>query len=156
MQADPEFYGPLQYGPVWMWAAVALLVLVATWYAFVIAATRRPREAQEVKRPAQLTDLAALKAAYLQRIDDVERDAAAGKRGARDSHQEISLLLRKFVRDATGVDAPRMTQADLASHPLPAAAAAVGALYPAAFGPEPVPSVASSAAAARRAVQAWS
>jgi hypothetical protein len=156
VQADPEFYGPLQYGPVWMWTAVALLVLVAAWYAFVIAATRRPREAREVKRPAQLTDLAALKTAYLQRIDDVERDATAGKRGARDAHQEISLLLRKFVRDATGVDAPRMTQADLASHPLPAAAAAVGELYPAAFGPEPVPSVASSAAAARRAVQAWS
>lgn len=156
MQADPEFYGPLQYGPVWMWAGVALLVLVAAWYAFVLAATRRPpREVREVNRPAPLTDLAALKAAYLQRIDDVERDAVAGKRGARDSHQEISLLLRKFVRDATGVDAPRMTQADLASHPLPAAAAAVGALYPAAFGPEPVPSVASSAAAARRAVQAW-
>ncbi|GAA3407073.1 hypothetical protein [Pseudarthrobacter polychromogenes] len=155
MQADPEFYGPLQYGPVWMWAGVALLVLVAAWYAFVLAATRRPREAHSIQRPAQLTNLAALKAAYLQRIDDVERDAAAGTRSARGSHQEISLLLRKFVRDATGVDAPRMTQADLARHPLPAAAAAVGALYPAAFGPDPVPSVASSAAAARRAVQAW-
>ena len=156
MQADSGFYGPLQYGPEWMWAGVALLVLVAAWYAVVLAATRRPREAREVKPSAQLTDLAALKAAYLQRIDDVERDAAAGTRSVRSSHQEISLLLRKFVRDATGVDAPRMTHADLARYPLPAAAAAVGALYPAAFGPEPVPSVASSAAAARGAVQAWS
>lgn len=155
MQADPGFYGPLQYGPAWMWAGVALLALVAAWYGVVLAATRRPREAHAVHRPARLTDLAALKAAYLQRIDDVERDAAAGTRSARGSHQEISLLLRKFVRDATGVDAPRMTQSDLAGHPLPAAAAAVGALYPAAFGPDPVPPVASSAAAARRAVQAW-
>ena len=155
MQADAEFYGPLQYSPVWVWAGAGLLVLVAAWYAFVLAATRRPRDVEAVRRPAQLTDLAGLKAAYVQRIGDVERDAASGTRSARESHQEISLLLRKFIRDATGVDAPRMTHADLAKHPLPAAAAAVAELYPAAFGPEPLPSVAGSAAAARRAVQAW-
>lgn len=155
MQADPEFYAPLQYGPVWVWAGVGLLVLVAAWYAFVLAATRTPRDVEAGRGTLQLTDVAALKAAYLQRINDVERDAASGTRSARDSHQEISLLLRKFVRDATGVDAPRMTHADLVEYPLPAAAAAVGELYPAAFGPEPLPSVAVSAAAARRAVQAW-
>ena len=155
MQADPGFYGPLLYGPQWVWAGGGLLVLVAAWYGFVLAVTRRPRETEACRRPARLTDLAVLKAAYLQRIRDVERDAAAGIRSTRESHQEISLLLRKFVRDATGVDAPRMTHADLAQHPLPEAAAAVGELYPAAFGPEPLPSVAGSAAAARRAVQAW-
>ncbi|HEU4667965.1 MAG TPA: hypothetical protein VFS79_09905 [Arthrobacter sp.] len=155
MQAEPEFYGPLQYTGVWGWAGVGLLVLVAAWYAFVVATTRTPRAAEAGQRPAPLSDLAGLKAAYLRRIDDVERDAAAGKRSARDSHQEISLLLRKFVRDATGVDAPHMTHADLAGHPLPAAASAVAELYPAEFGPGPLPSVAGSAAAARRAVQAW-
>jgi hypothetical protein len=155
VQAEPEFYGPLQYASLWGWAGVGLLVLVAAWYAVVFAATRTPRGAEARRRPAKLTDLAGLKAAYLQRIDDVEKDAAAGQRSARDSHQEISLLLRKFVRDATGVDAPRMTHADLAEHPLPAAASAVGQLYPAEFGPEPLPSVAGSAAAARRAVQSW-
>ena len=155
MQVEPEFYGPLQYDSVWGWAGLALVVLTAAWYAVVFAATRTPRGADARQRPAQLTDLAELKAAYLERIDDVERDAASGKRSIRDSHQEISLLLRKFVRDATGVDAPRMTHADLAKHPLPAAASAVGQLYPAEFGPEPLPSVAGSAAAARRAVLAW-
>lgn len=155
MQAEPEFYGPLQYASVWVWAGVGLLVLVAAWYAIVFAATRAPRGEEDRQRPGRLTDLAGLKAVYLQRIDDVERDAAAGKRSARESHQELSLLLRKFVRDATGVDAPRMTRADLAEHPLPAAASAVGQLYPAEFGPEPLPSVAGSAAAARKAVQAW-
>lgn len=155
MQAEPEFYGPLEYAPVWGWAGAGLLVMVAAWYAFVFTATRKPLGVQARHRPARLTELAGLKAAYLQRIDDVERDAAAGKRSARDSHQEISLLLRKFIRDATGVDAPRMTRTDLAEHPLPAAASAVGQLYPAEFGPEPLPSVAGSAAAARKAVQAW-
>jgi hypothetical protein len=139
-----------------MWAGAALLALVAGWYVFVLASTRQPRNAEPGRRPAALTDLSALKAAYLQRIDDVERDAAAGHLSLRASHQEISLLLRKFVRDATGVDALRMTRQDLERHPLPAAAAAVGVLYPAEFGMEPLPPVSASAASARQTVRTWS
>lgn len=156
VQADSEFHGPLQYSPVWMWAGLSLLLLLAGWYVFVFTSTRRPRMDKNAADVAPLTDLPALKAAYLQRITDVEHHAAAGNLAARSAHQEISLLLRRFVRDATGVDAPRMTHADLAEHPLPAAAAAIAALYPGEFGPEPLPAVEATAATARKAVRSWS
>lgn len=155
MQGDPGFHGPLPYSPMWLWAGLGLLLLVAAWYIFVFTSTRQPRQ-DTARVTAPLTDLPALKAAYLQRISDVEHNAAAGSLAARAAHQEISLLLRRFVRDATGVDAPRMTHADLAEHPLPAAAAAISALYPGEFGPEPLPAVAASAATAREAVRSWS
>lgn len=159
MQADPGFFAPLQYSTAWAWCGVALLVLVAGWYVFVLATTRtawRPEPAGSAKGRSALTDLPSLKAAYLQRIRDVEQAAAAGTLDARPAHQEISLLLRGFVRDATGVDATRMTHQDLARHPLPVAADAVQDLYPAEFGPGPLPSVAASAARASAAVRAWS
>ena len=155
MQADPAFYGPLSYSPAWMWCGLAVLALVAGWYAYVLLSTRTaPASSPAPVRPA-LTDLPALKAAYLQRIQDVDREAAAGSLEARAAHQQISMLLRGFVRDATGVDATRMTHQDLLRHPLPAAADAVKALYPAEFGPGPLPSVAGSAARASAAVRAW-
>ncbi|MDQ0768876.1 hypothetical protein QF031_001625 [Pseudarthrobacter defluvii] len=159
MQADPGFFGPLQYSPGWVWCGAALLALVAGWYVYVLATTRtatRPASGSSGPDRAALTDLPALKAAYLQRIHDAEHAAAAGSLDARHAHQEISLLLRAFVRDATGVDATRMTHQDLARHPLPAAADAVQALYPAEFSPGPLPSVAASAARASAAVRAWS
>ncbi|VXB43404.1 conserved hypothetical protein [Arthrobacter sp. 9AX] len=155
MQAEPELLGPLPYSPLWTWAGLALLLLVAAWYTFVFASTRPPRQ-KATAVPAPLTDLPALRAAYLQRITDVEQEASAGNVSARAAHQQISLLFRRFVRDATGVDAPRMTRADLARHPLASAAAAVGALYPGEFGPEPLPAVAVSAMMAREAVRTWS
>jgi hypothetical protein len=155
VQADPEFLGPLPYSPLWTWAGAILLLLVAAWYAFVFAGTRRPRP-RPASLPAPLTSLPALQSAYLQRIDDVEQEAATGTISARAAHQEISFLLRRFVRDATGVDAPRMTHADLVKHPLPRASEAVGALYPGEFGSGPLPSVAASAATAREAVRSWS
>lgn len=159
MQADPGFYGPLQYSPAWLWCGAALLALVAGWYAYVFASTRKAeRSAQRSSKPGRsaLTDLPALKAAYLQRINEVEEAAAAGHLEARGAHQQLSLLLRGFVRDATGVDATRMTHHDLARHPLPAAADVVQALYPAEFGPGPLQSVSVSAAKASAAVRSWS
>ena len=41
-------------------------------------------------------------ATYLRRIDAVAVDAAAGRLSARASHQELSLLVRSFVRDIAG------------------------------------------------------
>ena len=48
-----------------------------------------------------------------------------------------------------------MTLAELDSHPLPAAADAVGRLYPGEFGAEPLPPLARSAETARQAVRSW-
>jgi hypothetical protein len=158
VQADPGFYGPLQYSSAWLWCGMALLALVAGWFVFVLASTHVPkRSTQGSSAPVRsaLTDLPALKAACLQRIKDVEDAVAAGQLEERMAHQHISLLLRGFVRDATGVDATRMTHQDLARHPLPAAASVIEALYPAEFGPGPLPSVTVSAAQASAAVRAW-
>ncbi|HKU03252.1 MAG TPA: hypothetical protein VJQ80_10625 [Arthrobacter sp.] len=157
MQADPGFYGPLQYSEAWMWCGAALLALVAGWYVFVFATTRTAAHSTPGRAGSRsaLTDLPGLKAAYLQRIHDVEQEAAAGNLDARAAHQQVSLLLRGFVRDVTGVDATRMTHQDLARHPLPAAAHVIEALYPAEFGPGPLPSVAALAARAAEAVRTW-
>jgi hypothetical protein len=156
VQDNSGFYGPLHYSPLWLWCGLALLALVAAWYVAVFAGTRTAPPPGQGSARSTLTDLPALKAAYLQRIQDVDRAAAAGALDARTAHQQISLLLRGFVRDATGVDATRMTHQDLARHPLPAAAVVVEALYPAEFGPGPPPSVTASAAKAAAAVRAWS
>jgi hypothetical protein len=150
------FYGPLQYSPLWLWAGTGLLALVLGWYVFVLLSTRTRPVPAAAPRFTPPSDINSLKEAYLLRIDAVVADAAAGRLTSRASHQELSLLVRKFTRDVTGVDAPRMTLAELASHPLPAAANAVGLLYPGEFGAEPLPPLARSAETARQAVLSWS
>lgn len=155
MQDNAGFYGPLQYSPLWLWAGIALLTLIVGWYAAVFLSTRDRPAPPAAPRFTPPSDIHSLKEAYLARIDAVEADAAAGRLTSRASHQELSLLVRKFTRDVTGVDAPRMTLAELDSHPLPAAAHAVGRLYPGEFGAEPLPPLARSAETARQAVRSW-
>jgi len=155
VQDNGGFYGPLQYSPLWLFAGIGLLVLVLGWYVIVFLSTRKRPLPAAARRYTPPSDIHSLKEAYLQRIDAVEADAAAGRLTSRASHQELSLLVRKFTRDVTGVDAPRMTLAELDSHPLPAAATAVGRLYPGEFGAEPLPPLARSAETARQAVRSW-
>lgn len=138
-----------------MWAGIALLALALGWYCFVFLSTRQRRRPAPPARFTAPSDLPALKQAYLHRIDAVAAGAADGSLTYRESHQELSLLVRSFVRDVTGVDAPRMTLAELRGHPLPGIAEAVGRTYPGEFGPEPLPPLLESAEQARQAVWQW-
>lgn len=155
MQDNSGFYPPLQYSPLWTWLGLALLALVLGWFAYVFLRTRKPRQPAASPRFTPPSDIAGLKEAYLERIDAVAADAQAGVLTARASHQELSLLVRKFARDVTGVNAPGMTLAELQRHPLPMAAQAVSRIYPGEFPAGPLPPVAQSAETAREAVRLW-
>lgn len=174
---DGDFFGPLEYSGWFPWAAFGLLVLVAVWYAYLFRSTRRrPAGQQAVQAPpppaVAAPDLARLRRDYLERIDAVDREAAAGTRSGRSAHQELSLLIRSFVRDASGVDATRMTLAELravgavgavsavgaagtGAPGIPAAADAIAALYPAAFAAGPASDAADAARTAREVVRSW-
>lgn len=173
---DGDFFAPLAYSDWYPWAALGLLVLVAGWYAYVLRSTRRRpagQQAEEVPAPPSAVaapDLDRLRRDYLERIDAVDREAAAGTRSGRSAHQELSLLIRSFVRDASGVDATRMTLAELravctegavgvavgtAVHGVPAAADAIAALYPAAFAAGPASGAKDAARTARDVVRSW-
>jgi hypothetical protein len=176
---DGDFLGPLDYSAWFPWAGLGLLVLVAGWCGYVVLSTRRrppvPQAVPPDPGPAAGPDLARLRREYLQRIDAVAGGAAAGTRSGRSAHQELSLLLRSFVRDASGLDATRMTLAELralgqappmqappgrttphtTTPGLPALSRAVAALYPAAFGPAAASGVPEAADTAREVIRSW-
>ncbi|MCY1240401.1 hypothetical protein D9M72_532480 [compost metagenome] len=165
MGNDTGFYAPLAYSAWLPWAGLGVLVLVAAWLAYVILSTRRRPDMSAAAPPAPPSDPSSLKRDYLRRIDVVTADAAAGRLSARASQQELSLLIRSFVRDIAGIDAPRMTLAELNEQNIPAAALAVSSLYPAEFSPGPCDtdvgdtelgdSVAVAAETAREVVRTW-
>lgn len=171
MENDAGFYAPLSYSPWLPWAGLGLLLLVAVWLAYVFLSTRQKTGSWTAPASGPPSDPSSLKGDYLRRIDAVAADSATGRLSARAAHQALSLLIRSFVRDIAGIDAPRMTLAELREQNIPAAALAVSSLYPAEFGPEPRDSepgdsepgdpepgdsVATAAETAREVVRTWS
>jgi hypothetical protein len=154
MDGRADFYGPLLYSPWLLWLGPGLVVLLAGWFLYVFISTRRPRTPAE--RPLPASDLNALRADFLERIDRVAADTQSGRLPARQAHQELSLLVRLFVQSASGVAAPRMTLAEFKENGPPAVANAIGRIYPGEFAAYPQESPAAAAETAREVVRSWS
>ncbi len=158
MRADPPppgFYAPDPYAAWWPWVGLAVFVGVAGWYLWVWQATRvRPRKS--TPGPAQ-DRVSRLRDEYVRQIEVVARHAEAGRITPRDAHQRLSVLVRHFVQEASGIRAPTMTLSELtASGPrLTPVSEVVEVLYPGEFAPEDSDTVQGAAAVAREVVLRW-
>jgi hypothetical protein len=147
----------MAYSPLWTAIGVVILLGVVGWALFVWLSTRPAR----IPAPPPLPPgwrLAALKHEYAERIDEIVRLHGTGELTARRAHQELSVAVREFVQEITGVDAPTMTLAELAGAGDPAlrpVSEVVRGLYPVEFGPERPVSVEAAGRYARDVVVRW-
>ncbi|BDZ51006.1 hypothetical protein GCM10025867_32470 [Frondihabitans sucicola] len=157
MLSDRGFFGPAQYERfvLYLVVGVLLLALVAACYVFVIrySRTRSPRPAVA---GAARVDLGTLRGKYAAMIDEVEAAWVAGDLSERAVHSRLSLLLRFFAFEASGVDAQVMTLSDLRSSALPSVTGAVEQFYPPAFQLEHPGDPAAAVRTAREVVSSWS
>lgn len=134
----PGFYAPDPYSSWWWWTGVAVLVVIALWFTAIWWATR-PRP---VRVPPRATGdrLTRLRADYTREIDLVAARVRTGEITPRLGHQQVSLLVRHFVQEASGIRAPTMTLTDLQATGarLTPVSDVVGALYPGEFGPDDI------------------
>ncbi|MFE4195209.1 hypothetical protein ACFRJ9_05020 [Paenarthrobacter sp. NPDC056912] len=152
MHDDAGFYAPLQYQPHWLWIGLLLVLLVASWYMWILWPARRKAN---ISRPGTLPDVEMLRATCLTALDATASDADAGRIPERAAHQRLSYLVREFAGAATGLPVTSMTLEELHGHGLEELAAGIAGIYPNEFAPIPVHSVRHSLDAARQAVLAW-
>ena len=158
MLSDRGFFGPAQYERFVLYVVVGvlLLALVAGWYVFVVrfSRTRIPRPV--VAGATKPADLRLLKVKYSSMIDEVEAEHRAGRLTERAVAGRLSLLLRFFVFETSGVDAHVMTLSDLRVARLPAVTGAVEGFYPPAFRQQTDGDADSAVETAREVVRSWS
>ncbi|WAC66306.1 hypothetical protein OVA14_00425 [Agrococcus sp. SL85] len=150
----PDTYGPFGYGPWWV-LGVAMLLAVALAYGLAWAWTR-PRGILEPPPPPPVPiDVRSVKEKYLGMIDEVAAEHAAGELDARGLAQRLSLVLRFFAHESTGVVAEVMTLRDLGEADLPTVRGAVEQYYPSSFRRAARHDPESAVDAARRVVSTW-
>lgn len=152
----PGFYPPDAYAAWWLWVGIGALALVLAWYAGVWWWTRE-RPVPPVAAPS-LNRVERLRAAYLREIDLVVDRAERGVITSRSAHQQLSVLVRHFVQELSGIRAPTMTLTELAgSGPrLTPVSQVVEVLYPGEFAPEAAQTVVGAGEVAREVVRRWS
>lgn len=152
----PGFYAPDPYSDLWVWLGVAILAVVGCWYAWVWWSTRsRPVVVPPRIAPDRLTRL---RADYARQIDLVVAQADEGVITQRRAHQQVSVLVRHFVHEVSGIHAPTMTLTDLSSsgERLTPVSKVVAVLYPGEFAPREAQTIGGAARVAKQVVARWS
>lgn len=149
----------LWYQSVWLIVGCGLILLLLGWYAFVFFVTRRTSQrtmAQLPPKPYIPPDLTALRAKYLQLIDQAEQSHASGAVSARKLHQTLSYLLRMFAYEATGHRLDVLTLHDLERTRYTQLATAVKAYYTPEFAAVKTGNITEALIVARKVVNEWS
>jgi hypothetical protein len=160
VRADPPpsgFYAPDPYADRWLVIGLGLLAAILLWYVAVWWLTRERRRAAGTRLSGDRLEV--LRSDCLRQIGLLVADVRAGRVAERQGHQQLSLLVRHFVMDASGVAATAMTLTDLRDGAERQRLAPVGdvveVLYPGEFGAHGAGELEAAAEAARRMVSQW-
>jgi hypothetical protein len=162
MPGSDELYPPAQYGWGWMLLAFGILALLIAG-AWLLIALTRPRRAVSFadenagQAPLVIDVLSQLRTEYLTRIQQIETDYTERRLSARQANLELSRVVRTFVNEYSGLEAPVLALDDLVARGVhPALVDALGRhYYPSIFRPGPVIDPVAGAEAARTVVRTW-
>ncbi|MBO9627693.1 MAG: hypothetical protein J7484_15130 [Microbacterium sp.] len=163
MPGSDDLYPPAQYSGWWMLLAFGILVLLVAAAWLVIALTR-PRRTMTIQGDAQggtqlmtMDVLSQLRLEYLERVQRVEDDYRARRLTARNANYELSRVVRTFVNEYSGLEAPVLALDDLVARGVhPALIDAISRhYYPSIFRQGPAIDPLAGAEAARTVVRTW-
>lgn len=162
MPGSDELYPPAQYGWGWMLLAFGILALLIAG-AWLLIVLTRPRRALSFadenagQAPLVIDVLSQLRTEYLTRIQQIETDYTERRLSARQANLELSRVVRTFVNEYSGLEAPVLALDDLVARGVhPALVDALGRhYYPSIFRPGPVIDPVAGAEAARTVIRSW-
>lgn len=125
-----EFSGPIDYGSLWMWLALASIAVVLLWYVGVVlwSLGGGPKKAR--------VDLPSARSRALGELDRIGHQVHSGELTERLGYQQMSSVVREFVSQTSGLPAHAMALADLRQAGVPHLAETIALMYPPEFAPE--------------------
>lgn len=161
MSGTDELYPPTQYGWGWILLAIGVIAVLVFAYWLVLALTRPKRSillpGAQQSTPPTGDVLSMLRTEYNDEIGRIEAAYRAGTLSARTANLELSRVVRTFVNEYSGLEAPVLALDDLVR--LGVQPALIDAMhrhyYPSIFRRGPALDPHAGAEAARKVVATW-
>lgn len=161
MPASDELYPPAQYGWGWILIAIGILLLLgaAAWLLVFLTRPKRsitlPGTASYAPPTAEV--LNQLRSEYLTEVQRIEDAYRSGNMPPKRANLELSRVVRSFVNEYSGLEAPVLSLDDLVERGVdPALIDAIRRhYYPSIFQRGPAVDPAYGADAARKVVSTW-
>ncbi|GAA2895773.1 hypothetical protein [Microbacterium esteraromaticum] len=161
MPAPDELYPPAQYGWGWLVLAIGILLLLAAAAWLLIFLTRPKRSihlaGETTFTPPTAAVLDQLRGEYLADVQRIEDAYRSGNIPPRQANLELSRVVRAFVNEYSGLEAPVLSLDDLVARGVdPALIDAIRRhYYPSIFQRGPAIDPIYGAEAARKVVTTW-
>ncbi|MDQ0614564.1 hypothetical protein QF046_002205 [Microbacterium sp. W4I4] len=161
MPASDELYPPAQYGWGWILIAIGILLLLgaAAWLLVFLTRPRRsitlPGAASYAPPTAEV--LNQLRSQYFAEVQHIEDAYRSGNMPPKRANLELSRVVRSFVNEYSGLEAPVLSLDDLVARGVdPALIDAIRRhYYPSIFQRGPAVDPTYGADAARKVVSTW-
>ncbi|GAA3934392.1 hypothetical protein [Microbacterium soli] len=161
MPASDELYPPVQYTGGWILLAIGILLVLAAG-AWLLMALTRPRRSITLRgapalAPAPAAILDRLRVEHLAEVQRIEDEYRSGRMNPKRANLELSRLVRGFVNEYSGLEAPVLALDDLVARGVsPALLDAMRRhYYPSIFQRGPAIDPARGAEAARIVIRSW-
>ena len=118
MVTTVELQNPMEYS-LWVSIIAGLLIIIAVVYFiyFIIRLILKKNKDAEKKSAVPVTPrpIAAslLKDKYIRRVQDIKKQYMGKNIGIRDGYQELSVVIREFVHEETGINVESLTAAEI-------------------------------------------
>lgn len=150
----PDLYGPMAYWPWWVLGAI-ILATIALLYAGLWIFGRPRGILEPPPPPPKKVDVRSVKQKYLDLVDEVASEHVEGELDPRELSQRLSLVLRFFAHEASGIEAEVMTLEDMRHAQVPLVPGAVERYYPSSFMRKAKTDPEEAIEMARRVVATW-
>lgn len=153
MPGDGELTGPAGYASTWLVVAAALVGVVVLYYWWVWQWSRAEEKPPEWAPPPKDNP----RDRHLAELRRIEASVKAADIPVRVGFQRLSLAVRSFTQDVTGLPARAMTLSELEGRADPRVVDAVAEMYPPEFAPEAasIDDFARSLKRARELMTSW-
>ena len=160
MVTSVELQDPMSYYLFWLIlaiVAVAAVFFIQIFFRILLRdQLKKKREKRQPKvRPPKKKPLPVLKWEYLRRLDQLERGIYAGSYGQRTAYQELSMLIRTFVTDATGIKVQNYSLREIRRLGMPQLTALVQEYYEPEFARQSMADLRGSLFRTRKAIEQW-
>ncbi len=157
MNYSVELQPPFQYMILWLilgFVLIGLAIFLVIFFHKKLKNDIEEAKIMKIKKPKRIT-LQFIKGKYMKELSYLDEDVRSGKITPREGYQRLSLDIRLFVYEVTGIRVQECTLMDIERLNIPALTQLVREYYRPEFAPEEVKQVSGAIMKTRGVIDKW-
>lgn len=158
MDITVKLQNPFSYA-LWPVILLGLLIIGIVVALILLKLNLKPKKKTEIVKekpqPINVVDVNGLRARYLKQLDEVEQAFRSQKLTIRKAYQNMSIIVRKFVQERTGIKANTYTLEDIKKLNIPQLEALISEFYSPEFSVKSEGDVYEALEKSRRIIEEW-